>query len=326
MRNVPPALQAHLNSGATTVTWLMRIAPVTPGHPVVGCTRLDRDVVYDDGQGSVRYAATIGMAPSSLKSTASMGVDNGEAQHLLPEGDMGINEQALTSGAYDYATYRLYLVNYEDLGMGHVLVGRGELGQIRVEAGLTFWSEVTSQVKQLKVPIVEKGSKTCRATFGSQYHGTSGAAVTQRFPCKKSLATLWVAGTVATVGLESNRTFVATGFAVSDGAFMPGMVRWLTGANAGRSYEIETQDAALEINLAFETMFPIQPGDTFEIRPDCTKWKDGLNGCKHHFGVDWVLHYRGEPDIKPADSAGLITPGAVPPATGTITPIVTPDP
>lgn len=314
MRVIPIALQSHLDTGATTTTYLMRIDPVSPGFPSVGCTMLDRDVVYDDGLGELRYAATTGMTPSSLKSTDSMGVDNGEMQHLLPEGDMGLSEEVLNSGAYDYAKYRIYQVNYEDLSQGHIAIGRGTLGQIRVEDGLTFWSEVTSQVKQLKVPIVEKGSKTCRATFGSQYHGTPGAEVTERFPCKKDLSALWVAGTVSAVGLETNRTFVATGFAATDGAFMPGMVRWLTGANAGRSYEIETQDAALEINLAFETMFPIEAGDGFLIRPDCTKWKDGINGCKHHFGADWRLHYRGEPDIKPADSPGVMTPGALPPA------------
>lgn len=317
MRVIPIALQAHLNTGATTLTYLMRIDPVSPGFPSVGCTMLDRDVVYDDGMGELRYAATTGMTPSALKSTASMGVDNGEMQHLLPEGDMGLSEEVLNGGAYDYAKYRIYIVNYEDLSQGHIAIGRGTLGQIRVEDGLTFWSEVTSQVKQLKVPIVEKGSKTCRATFGSQYHGTPGAEVTERFPCLKDLAPLWVSRTVATVGLESSRTFTAA-LGATDGAYMPGMVRWTTGANAGRSYEIETQIGD-EVNLSFETMFPIQVGDTFEIRPDCTKWKDGFNGCKHHFGADWTLHYRGESDIKPADSAGLMTPGAVLPTAGVIT-------
>lgn len=325
MRVIPIALQAHLDTGATTTTYLMRIDPVSPGFPSVGCTMLDRDVYYDDGDGEIRYAATIGMTPSSLKSTASMGVDNGEMQHLLPEGDMGLSEEVLNGGAYDYARYRIYIVNYENLSQGHIAFGRGTLGQIRVEDGLTFWSEVTSQVKQLKVPIVEKGSKTCRATFGSQYHGTPGAEVTERFPCGKDLSTLWVESEVDEVGLESNRTFTAA-LGASDGAYMPGMVRWVTGNNAGRSYEIETQIGD-EVNLSFETMFPIQVGDTFEIRPDCTKWRDGFNGCKHHFpDGEWRFHYRGEPDIKPADSAGVITPGAVPPVAGTVAPIVTPDP
>lgn len=318
MRVIPIALQAHMDTGATTMTYLMRIDPVSPGFASVGCTMLDRDVVYDDGDGELRYAATVGLTPSSLKSTASMAVDNGEMQHLLPEGDMGLSEEVLNSGAYDYAKYRLYRVNYEDLTMGHILIGRGELGQIRVEDGLTFWSEVTSLVKQLKVPIVQKGSKTCRATFGSQYHGTPGAEFTERFPCKKDLAPLWVDGTVGSVGLETNRTFTAA-LGVAAGTYVPGMVRWLTGANAGRSYEIETQSAGGVVNLAFETMFPIQVGDTFKIRPDCTKWKDSPNGCKFHFGSVWTDHYRGEPDIKPADNAGLMTPGAVPPTSGTVT-------
>lgn len=323
MRTVPPLLQAHLDSGATTVAFLMRIDPVMPGFSSIGCTTLDRDVTYDDGDGELIYSATTGMTPSSLKSTSSMGVDNGQMQHLVPVGDMGLSEKVLTSGAYDFAKYRLYLVNYEDLSMGHIAIGRGELGQIRVEDGLTFWSEATSLVKKLKVPIVQKGSKTCRATFGSQPLGTPNA-VTERFPCGKDLSGLWVNGTVTSVGLETNRTFTASALSGAAGAYMPGMVQWLTGDNAGRSFEVESNATGGVINLAFETMFPIAVGDTFKIRPDCTKWKDGVNGCKQHFGLDWVLHYRGEPDIKPADSPGLITPGAVPPSTGTITVVVEP--
>ena len=309
MRAIPSALQAHLNSGATTVTFLMRIAPVAPGYAVVGCTQLDRDVVYDDGAGAVRYAATVGLTPSTLAATSSMGVDNGEFQHLVPEGDMGISERDLRAGAYDFATYKVYLVNYEDLSMGHALIGAGKLGQIQIEAGLTFWSEVTSRAKQLKVPITQKGSRTCRSIFGSQPLGTPGGVVTERFPCGKELSGLWQAFTVQSVGLESNRMFTVASWAAPARTFVPGMLRWTSGGNQGRSHEVEVQGALGNIELAFETMFPIQAGDAFEIRPDCTKWKDGANGCKSHFGDQWTLHYRGEPNMKPADGNTVLVPG-----------------
>lgn len=309
MRTVPALLQAHLNSGATTVTVLMRIEPAAPGYAVVGCTQLDRDVVYDDGAGEVTYAATTALTPSNLQSTASMGVDNGEFQHLLPEGDMGISEKDLNSGAYDFAKYKLYLVNYEDLTMGHVLIGSGTLGQIRVEDGLTFWTEATSTSKALKTQVTQKGSRTCRAIFGSQPLGTPGGVVTERFPCGKDLTDLWQAFEVEAVGLESNRMFTAADWTAPERTFVPGMLRWTAGANQGRSYEVEVQGATGNIELAFETMFPIQAGDTFEIRPDCTKWKDGANGCKSHFGDQWTLHYRGEPNMKPQDGNTVLVPG-----------------
>lgn len=306
MRVIPITLQEHLDTGITTMTFAMRISPVAPGYADVGCTMLDRDLVFNDGLGELTYHAPISYTPSTLAATSSMGTDNGEGQHLIPEGDMGISEIDLRSGAYDYAKFRLYWLNYEDTTMGYARVLRGELGQIRVEDGMTFWSEMTSLAKGLKVPVVQKTSRTCRATFGSQPLGSSGAEFTEKFFCGKDVETLWVPETVSGVGAEANMTFSASGLT---GNFNPGMVKWITGANAGRQYEVEAQSGA-NVTLAYPTMFPIQNGDTFDIRPDCTKWINGDNSCLTHFAADWVLHFRGEPYLKPQDSDSAITPGA----------------
>lgn len=309
---VPALLQAHLDSGATTMTFLMRVDPQDDSFPSFGCTLLDRDVLFNDGESEINYRAPIGMIPSAMVSTSDMGVNNSELQHLIPEGDMDIDEEALNAGAYDFAWYTLYWVNYEDLSMGSVILDHGQLGQVRVENGITFWTELTSLSKLLKTPIVEKDSITCRAIFGSQPIGTGGGVVEQRFPCGKDAEALFTdSKTVTSVGDETNRTFGASGLGLADNACVPGMVVWLAGDNAGRSYEVEAQDAAGVVSLMFETMFPIQVGDTFKIRPDCTKWKDGPNGCKFHFpGVEWKLHYRGEPHIPIADGDAINTPGA----------------
>lgn len=313
MRYVPPALQAHLDTGTTTTTLLLKITPVTPGYDPVGITALDRDISYDDGATSsseLVYHAAVGMLPAEIRQGLSMSVDNTEFQHLLSEYSLALEEADVVAGVYDYAEFSLMMVNYEDLSMGHVELLTGELGQMRVENGMTFWTEQTSLVKRLKQSIVEKDSLTCRATFGSQPIGTIGADVTQRFPCGFDTSTLWVAGTVTSVGLETNRTCTASALGLAANVCVPGMLRWIGGSNAGRSYEVEAQDAAGVVSLGFETMFPIGVGDTFEIRPDCTKWKDGANGCKAHWGADWVLHYRGEPYIPVSDADAINTPGA----------------
>lgn len=306
-RPVPALLQAHLDTGTTTMTYLMRIDPRNPAYPSVGCTLLDRDVIYDDGDGEVVYRAPIGMIPAAMVSLSDMSVNNSEIQHLIPEGDMGINEVALNAGVYDFAWYSLYWVNYQDLTMGRVDLDHGQLGQVRVQNGITFWNELTSLAKLLKTPIVEKDSITCRAIFGSQPFGTGGGVVEQRFPCGKDAEALFAGPYgVSSVGAESNRTFGGGG---ASSANVPGMVRWLTGKNAGRSNEVET--ASGSISLSFETLFPIEVGDTYKIRPDCTKWKEGDNGCKFHHGVpEWKLHYRGEPYIPISDGDAINTPGA----------------
>lgn len=312
MRTMSAELQAHLDGSATTTTLLLRIDPVTPGYPSIGATLLDRDVVYDDGEGEVTYKAAIGMVPANIISSASMEVGNTEIQHLLPEADLPISEADISAGVYDFASYTLMLVNYQDLSMGHVIMpsGHGQLGQMRQENGLSFWSELTALIKLLKQSIVEMDSLTCRAIFGSQPLGTVGAEQTQRFPCGKDTTGMWVDGTVTAVGLETNRAFTAGGLGAAADVNVPGMLQWLTGSNAGRSYEVEAQTSGGDIGLTFETMFPIEVGDTFQIRPDCTKWKDGNNGCKFHFDTEWVLHYRGEPLIPVADADQINAPGA----------------
>lgn len=312
MRTISAELQAHLDSSATTTTVLIRFDPATPGVPSFGATLLDRDVVYDDGNGELTYRAALGMVLANVAASSGMDVDNTEAEHLLPEFDLDITEAAITAGAFDFAWFTVMLVNYEDLTMGHLIMpsGHGQIGQIRVKDGLSWVPELNGLTKLLKQSIVEKDSLTCRAIFGSQPIGTVGAEQTQRFPCGKDTTGMWVEGTVTAVGLETNRAFTASALVAAADVYVPGMLKWSTGVNAGRSYEVESQTAGGVIGLTFETMFPIEAGDTFEIRPDCTKWKDGNNGCKFHFGSTWVLHYRGEPLIPVADADQINAPGA----------------
>lgn len=316
MRNVPVAIQTALDSGVTTMTFLLKIEPQTEGFPDFGVTLLDKDVVYNDGDGAVTYLAPIGMVPANITASGDMEVGNTEIQHLLPEFNTPISEADISSGVYDFAWYSYYLVDYSNLTTGnHVVLAHGQLGQMRMEDGLSWWSELTDLTKQLMQSIVEKDSITCRAIFGSQPIGTSdssGTVVEQRFPCGKDGEALYVGPkTVTSPGAEFNITFTASGLGAAANTYVPGMVRWLTGDNAGRVCEVESQNGSGVISLTFETMFPIQTGDTFEIRPDCTKWKEGTNGCKFHFGsTEWKLHYRGEPYIPVADADQLNMPGA----------------
>lgn len=310
MRTVPTLLQADLDSGETTTTFLMRIDPVTPGYDSVGITLLDHDVAYDDGNGSVNYVAAIGMIPSNLSTTSEMDVGNAEFQHLIPDAefDLPITEEALGAGVYDFSWYTVYLINYEAPDHGHVVISYGQLGQMRMQDGMTFWTEFTELTKLLMQSLVEKDSITCRATFGSQPFGTVDADIVERFPCGKTYT--WVSGTVTSIGVETTREFVATG--LIGGAYEPGMVKWVTGPNAGRQSEVEAFDPATgTTDLAFETMFPMTSGDTFQIRTDCTKAVEGSLGCKDHWGIpEWKLHYRGEPFIPISDADQLNTPGA----------------
>jgi uncharacterized phage protein (TIGR02218 family) len=310
MRTIPIALQAHLDSDATTTGHLLRIEPVRAGYSVVGLTDLDVDVAYNDGDGIVQYLAPVGFTASALVSTSDFTVDNAETQSLFPEYEVPqISEADIRAGAYDYAGFKLYLVNYTDLSQGHVLLMTGTLGEMKTVDGVAFFGELRSLFQQFRQSIVERDSLTCRATFGSQAADSPSAATApkiERFPCRVVADGFWVAGTVTGVGVESTRTFTDAALVQPDGVFVPGICEWLTGANAGRTFEVESFVAKVA-SLAFPTGFPIQVGDTFRIRPDCTKQWGGANSC---FTYDNRLNYRGEPNIPVGDAGSTSQPGA----------------
>lgn len=314
-RFVPPDLKAHLQGSATTTTLLLKITPATPGFSVYGVTLLDRDVDYDDGAGVVTYRAGIGMVPSSVIGYSDLTTDQGEAEHLLPEFDIPeLSEEGIRAGAYDFAEYHLYLVNYEDLSQGHVTLKRGKIGRVTLRSdGLSFVNELRDLSAELKQTLCTKDSLSCRAIFGSQPIGSSipGPQVTHEW-CGFDATSLLVADEVSSVGLESTLTFTLTGPFVEDaGALVPGIVKFLSGANAGRTYEIADNTDDGTITLAIEADYPIEEGDELEYRVDCSKWaRDDAKGCRKHFGPDWILHFRGEPDIPIGDESAMFTPGA----------------
>lgn len=302
-RNIPVTLLPRIQRDSTSLCTLIRVDPVQPGYASYGAALLDVPVTYDDGISELVYQAIIGGQPSSLMYGADLSVDGGEAQNLLPEFDFPISEADIVAGAYDFARFRAYLVDYRDLSAGHVILATGTLGRITVnDDGLSFVHELRGLAQNLRQTITEKWSLGCRATFGSQPIGTSGAAVTERYPCLFDADSLWEAGTVASVGAENTRTFTASGLSPPYGG-APGMVRWLTGRNAGRSDEVEKYDAGT-IDLTFTAMFPIEVGDTFEFRDDCPHTPAA---CKAR--GNWP-HYRGEPNIPVADAGQIAVPGA----------------
>lgn len=313
-RLIPAALKAHLDQDATSTCYLLRVEPVQPGYPVYGVTSLDVPITYDDGRGPVFYSAAIGAQPTVVQSSADLSVDNAEAMSLLPEFDIPVSEADIRAGVYDFARFDLYLVNYEDLADGHAVLHSGTIGRITInDDGLSFVNELRGLSAELKQSICEKDSLSCRAIFGSQPEGDSSGAPIERFPCGVDATALLIAGTVTSVGLENTLSFTVAPFTLDEDALNPGIVLWTTGLNTGRTYEVDTNTAGGLITLAIETAWPIQIGDEVLYRPDCNKLaRDTEKGCAKpdHWGEEWPLHFRGEPDIPIGDAGQMETPGA----------------
>lgn len=302
MRNVPFDMLQDMRRGCTTLCDLVRFDPADPAYPSYFVTSLDQDVPYDDGTGEQRYLARIGFERSTLIANADLSVDGGDASSLMPVYDTPISEADIIAGAYDFGTYTAYLVDYQKLTPGrHVVIGHGPTGRYTVtDGGLSVLTEMRGLSQALRQSLTEKWSLGCRATFGSQPGGVD------RYPCNFDADALWEPGAVDTVGLETNRTFTTSGLAPAFGG-VPGMLRWLTGANAGRTYEVEEfadVSGVQTIGLAFPSMFPIAGGDTFEFRDDCPKTWEACGARSNR------ANYRAEPHIPVSDAGQIAVPGA----------------
>lgn len=308
MSTIPSALQEHLDGGAATVCILLKIIPVRPGYAAFGVTDLDRNTVYDDGAGELTYYASIGADISAWQTKNNMDVDNAETTGLMPMFDIPLSIADFRGGVYDYARFEARLVNYEDLTMGAALLHTGNLGRISIKNDMVWVSELLGLTAKLQRNFVRRATRTCGAIFGSQPIGTSGDVVTERYPCGKDISSSWVTGEVTGLG-EDSQYQIETDLGAADATYKPGALRWLDGPMAGRTYEVEDFVGG-EVTFTFPLDFVPEVGNTFEIRADCTKQVEGGNGCKFHFGTDWVLHFRGFPHIPNGEQDRLNSPGA----------------
>ncbi len=296
MRDISIQLADDFRQAANTRCFLFKVMPV--GLDPLCLTTLDQDIDYDDGSGLKTYKARRGVTPYAVETAQDLSVDNSQMQALISEFELdGFTVDAIRRGVYDDARFVTYAVNYLDLSHGHVVVGAGFIGQVKNVDGLTCFPELRSLSQTLKQKaVIERGSNSCRAQFGDAR-------------CQFPVDDLWTNRTVTAVGLESDRTFTINGSAPGNDDFKPGVVEWLTGDNAGKTLEVESNTGAV-VTLAFPTDKPIQNGDTLRIRADCTKLWDGPRGCKFYDAIEpgQLWRFRGEPFRPVADTASLMVP------------------
>jgi len=311
-KSISIALLDHYQQPVTTKCNLLKIT--ARDGTVLGLTSLDRSVTYNDGAGDVVYNSPIGIDTFAMESSADLSVDNTEVEILLADSDEFSDEQ-INAGVLDYGKYIVYRINWADVSQGREILDFGTIGIVKNVNGLAGVIELRSTFQQLKQTYGNLYSITCRAEFGS---GGGGACVGFG-ECGFDAESLWQNHSVASVGAETDRIFTAdTTPAVSgpNGAlsFAPGLVRWLTGDNAGLTSEIESTSGA-EITLRFGTPYAIQASDTFKTRPDCDKtWET----CRDDYANQ--LNFRGEPKIPLADESSQATPNFSGTWAGTATP------
>ena len=185
MRVISPQLETHFGGGLTTLATCWRLTRQDGAE--LGFTDLDRTLVID----TLEYDSIAGFTPTTVESKSNMSVDNLDLEgQTFPS---KITESDLLAGMYDYAEVEIFLVNYEDLSEGKLVVKRGRLGEVTLNAQM-FHAEVRGLTQHLSQTIGEVYSPSCRAVLGDSR-------------CKVNLASITVTTTVSEV--VSNQTFKA---------------------------------------------------------------------------------------------------------------------
>lgn len=271
MRSIPPALQARLNSGVTTLAQVWKLT--RRDGVIAGFTDHDCDLVI----GGVTYRAGTGLAASEATSRFDLSVDGGDIAGALD--DDILTDADLAAGRYDAAQVETWLVDWSDTSL-RVLTARGTLGEVKRE-GSAFIAELRGLAALLSQESGRLYTARCSADLGDG-------------KCRINLAG-WQ-GTGAVEALEGVSMFSASGLgAFADDLFTAGRLTWTSGGNAGLAMEVKQHRVTpghVRLSLWQAMAEPIAIGDAFTVTAGCDKT---LATCRDRFGN--VDNFRGFPDI-----------------------------
>jgi uncharacterized phage protein (TIGR02218 family) len=272
MKSLPAPLQAHLDTGATTLAWCWRVT--RRDGVVLGFTDHDRDLAFD----STTFAAATGFTASEIKDAVGLAVDNLEVESALS--DDSLNEDDLAAGLFDDAAIEIWRVNWADTSQ-RVLMRSGSIGEVR-RSGRAFAAEVRGLAHYLQQPKGRLFQYGCDADLGDAR-------------CQVSLASPAFQGTGTIVATTSLRRFTASGLGSFAAAwFDRGLLTFTSGANAGRSQEVRRHIAGTPatIELWQPLAHAIEPGDGFTITAGCDKQ---FATCRAKFSN--TVNFRGFPHM-----------------------------
>jgi uncharacterized phage protein (TIGR02218 family) len=273
MRNIPPALQAKFDSGATT---LCRCWRLTRRDGVVqGFTDHDRDIDLD----GVLCRARTGLAASEATQVQGLAVPASEVFGALD--DESLNEDDLAAGLYDAAAVEVWLVDWSDPAL-RVLIAKGALGEVRRE-GLAFAAELRGLAHRLAEDSGRLYTATCSADLGDAR-------------CTVDLDDPAFRGDGTVAALAGTSAFTASGLdAFADGWFTAGRLDWTSGVNASFAMEVKlhrNDGVSVTLELWQAMPHPLGAGDAFVVTAGCDK---RFATCRDRFAN--AVNFRGFPHI-----------------------------
>jgi len=271
MQTIDSDLQAVYDGEVATLARCILITRVD--GEVYGFTSLDRDLVI----GGVTYETARGFMTTDIGTGNNLDVDSSEVTGALHS--ESITEDDLRAGLWDYAAFRVFEVNYEDLTMGERKLRKGRLGQVRVERN-AFHVETLGLMQQLSTSIGSLTSPGCRNQLGD---ARCGVVLNGGSPAYTFLGTITLVD-ADTITLED------TGLTQVSNYFQNGLITFDSGANDGIAREVKSSTALGVVVLQLPFPYVVQVGDTFSIAAGCNK---RLETCRDKFAN--VVNFNGEP-------------------------------
>ena len=271
-KSLPTALQAHLDSGTTTMALCWKI--IRQDGVIQGFTEHDDDLVVA-GQ---TYEARSGFSATQVAQTLGLSVDNLNVEGAISSDT--INEDDLANGKYDTAEVVLIWANWADTTQ-YTILSRGYIGEVK-RGETAFSAEFRSLVTKLSQRTGRTYQRTCDAQLGDAR-------------CKINLNLGAYKGTGA-VTTSSGRNLGVSGLgSFASGWFTHGLITFTSGAAAGQTYEVKLH-AGTSIQLWDVPPSAILSSDTFTITAGC---KQDFETCKTKFANQ--LNFQGFPYVPGTD-------------------------
>ncbi len=273
MKTLAAGLQAHLDTGATTLCWCWRITRRSGER--LGFTDHDRDLVFD----GTTFEAATGFTASEIRDSIGLSVDNLEVESALVS--TRLSEAALAAGDFDDAAVEIFRVNWSAPEQ-RVVMRRGSLGEVR-RTSTAFTAEVRGLAHYLQQPKGRVFQFACDAALGDPRCAVDLGAATYR-------------AAIAIHTVESPRSFATTALtAFADGWFTHGLASFTSGANTGRAIEIKRHtliSGTARIELWQPLVGALAPGDLVTLTAGCNKQ---FATCREKFAN--TINFRGFPQM-----------------------------
>ncbi len=277
MSGIPAALEAHLQSGFTTLcrAWAIR----RRDGATFGFTDHDGPLNFD----GIEFRAHSGLTASALAQSTGLSVDNAEAIGALS--DASITEADIEAGRFDGAEMTSWLVNWTDPEQ-RWLQFRGTIGELR-QGGGAFTAELRGLTDALNQPLGRVYQTPCTAVLGDAQ-------------CRVNLDAPGFRATVTVETVREARLLNwSDGMGFADGWFERGRLDVLSGAAAGLWASIKRDQVSASgrrVELWESMRATLAPGDQVRLTAGCDK---RFETCRTKFAN--VMNFQGFPDVPGED-------------------------